>query len=130
MRLRDAFVTAVCRCAPPANRPTPDEMARCAPFLAREIDLLARLRVVIALGRIAWDALVRRAVAVDRGRVPRPRPAFGHGAETTLVLHPRRAPLPVLGSYHPSRQNTQTGRLTRAMFDRVIRRAAELAERG
>jgi uracil-DNA glycosylase len=83
--------------------------------------------VTVALGKIAWDAAFRRALRVAPDRVPRPRPAFGHGAETELVLRAGRAPLWLVGSYHPSQQNTQTGRLTRPMLDGVLRRAATLA---
>jgi uracil-DNA glycosylase family 4 len=127
LRLVGAYVSAVCRCAPPANKPTPDEMRRCAPFLDREFELLRSLRVTVALGKIAWDAAFRRAGRVDPRGVPRPRPAFGHGAETRLPLRAGRPPIALIGSYHPSQQNTQTGRLTRPMLNRVIGRAANLA---
>jgi uracil-DNA glycosylase family 4 len=126
-RLDDVYISAVCRCAPPGNRPTRDEMANCAPFLDRELDLLRRLRVTVALGKIAWDAAFRRAARVAPDAVPRPRPAFGHGAEAKLVLRAGRPPLRLLGSYHPSQQNTQTGRLTRSMLDAVLRRAIRIA---
>jgi uracil-DNA glycosylase family 4 len=123
LRLRGAFVTAACRCAPPQNRPLPRELSRCAPFLDREVAGLPRLRVVLALGAVAFHAalshLDRRGVAV-----PRPRPRFGHGAELALP----GAPL-LLASYHVSRQNTQTGRLTLGMFDAVLRRAVRAMER-
>ena len=122
LSLRGAFVTAACRCAPPQNRPAPAELARCAPFLDRELGALPRVRVVLCLGAIAWAAalysLKRRGLPL-----PRPRPPFRHGAEVELP----EAPL-LLASYHVSRQNTQTGRLTAAMFDRVLARA--LARRG
>jgi len=127
LELSDVFVTATGRCAPPANKPTTEEMARCAPFLDREFDALSRMRLVLALGRIAWDAAIRRVARVAPGEVPRPRPAFGHGAETRLPLGPGARPVYLLGSYHPSQQNTQTGRLTRPMFDRVLRRAVMLS---
>lgn len=126
-RLDDVFISAVCRCAPPANKPTREEQARCAPFLDRELELLDRMRVVVALGKIAWDAAIRRALSIAPESVGRPRPAFGHLAETTLTLREGAPPIPLLGSYHPSQQNTQTGRLTRPMFDRAIRRARKLA---
>jgi uracil-DNA glycosylase family 4 len=119
--LRDAFLSNACRCAPPGNRPLPGELLRCAPFLDRELAALARARVVVALGAVAWAAtlghLRRRGVAV-----PRPAPAFGHGAEVRLAGAPA-----LVGSYHPSRQNTNTGRLTAPMFDRVISRAVAIA---
>ncbi len=117
--LRRAWVTLSARCAPPANAPRPDELARCAPWLARELELL-RPRVVLALGAIAWGAVlgVLRAQGVV---VPRPAPRFAHGAEVSLDGAPT-----LLGAYHVSQQNTQTGRLTPAMFDQVLRRAVEL----
>jgi uracil-DNA glycosylase family 4 len=124
LALVETFVSAACRCAPPGNRPDPGELARCSLFLERELELLGEsLRAVLALGRIAWDALIRRALATSPGDVPRPRPAFAHLAETRLPLVPGRPPLHVVGSYHPSQQNTQTGRLTRAMLDAAVARA-------
>lgn len=122
-RVRGVFITAACRCAPPENRPAPGELESCSSYLHRELELLRSLRVVVALGGIAWNAVFRHASRVDPDRVPRPRPAFGHGALTRLGLRPGRPALPVLGCYHPSQQNTQTGRLTRPMFDSVIREA-------
>jgi uracil-DNA glycosylase family 4 len=121
LTLRDAFITASARCAPPDNKPTPAELAACAPFLAREIELLDRVRVVVALGQIAWTAMLRHAVGV-----PSPRPKFGHGAEARIGLGPDGRPVALLGCYHPSRQNTNTGRLTRPMLDAVLLRAGEL----
>jgi uracil-DNA glycosylase len=122
LTLEGAFITAACRCAPPENRPAPDELARCAGFLDRELEILEDARVLLALGAIAWDAalgwLERRAGPV------RPRPRFGHGAELALP----GAPV-LLGSYHVSRQNTNTGRLTAAMFDAVVARAMAIAPR-
>jgi uracil-DNA glycosylase family 4 len=127
LTLSGAYVTAACRCAPPANRPTGAELTRCAPYLDREIDLLRGLRVVVALGRIAWDAVWGRAVRVHGGVPPGHRPQFGHGAEAQLPLR-KGGRLWLIGSYHPSQQNTQTGRLTRPMLDAVLRRAVRLAE--
>ncbi len=127
LSLRGAFVTAACRCAPPGNRPLPAELDSCAPFLEREIELLEEVRVVLALGKIAWDTVIRQARAAGAGAVPRPRPAFAHGAETRVALRLPRRPVILLGSYHPSRQNTQTGRLTREMFGSIILRAAREA---
>lgn len=119
LELRGVYITAVCRCAPPDNRPEPSEMERCAPFLDREIELLRELRVVVALGKVAWDAMIRRAGRVSPS-VPRPRPVFRHGGETWLPIRAGAPPLPLLGCYHPSQQNTSTGRLTRPMLDAVI----------
>lgn len=121
LRLTDVFVTAAVRCAPPANKPTPTERDACAPWLRAELDLLERVRVVVALGSFAWSQTLR--ILETRGHpVPTPRPRFGHGAETVLG-----SDLTLLGSYHPSQQNTFTGRLTEEMFDSVWRRARELA---
>jgi uracil-DNA glycosylase family 4 len=123
LAVRDVFVTLAARCAPPGNKPTPDELARCRPFLAGELAALPRLRVVVALGQIAWDAILRAAPSL-RWAAPAPRPRFGHGAEVTLD-GPR--PLHLLGCYHVSQQNTFTGRLTPAMVETVLNRAKELA---
>jgi len=128
LRLEGAYISNVCRCAPPSNKPIRDELQNCRPFLDREFDALRRLRVVVALGKIAWDEALRRARSLSPVSFPKPAPAFGHGAETVLALRRRRPPLALLGSYHPSRQNTQTGRLTRSMFDAVVRRAVRLAD--
>lgn len=119
--LHGAFITAAARCAPPDNRPAPEELARCAPFLDAELSLLPQARVFLALGAIGWAAVLGHHARLGRA-LPRPRPRFGHGAEWTIPG------LPVLlGSYHPSQQNTSTGRLTPAMLDAVLRRAVELA---
>ena len=127
--LRGAYLTASCRCAPPANRPTPEELARCAAWLDREFDLLGDLRVVLALGGIAWDAALRHAARDGReGRARGPRPRFAHLAETQLGLNARGGPW-LVGSYHPSQQNTFTGRLTREMLAAAVERAKALAGR-
>ena len=120
LALRDAYVTAVVRCAPPANRPAPDERDRCLPYLARELELLARARVLLCLGAFAWDGALRAVAALGHAP-PRPKPRFGHLAES------RAGPYALLGSYHPSQQNTFTGRLTREMLDAAFARACELA---
>ena len=118
--LHDLYLTAAVRCAPPENRPTPGEIANCRSYLLTELRLLRRVRVVVALGRLAHDAFLR--VAVQAGiNVPRPRPAFAHGAAAHLTWE-RRA-LTLLDTYHPSRQNTQTGRLTQEMLEVIFRRA-------
>jgi uracil-DNA glycosylase family 4 len=120
LRLHDAFVTAVVRCAPPDNRPTPEEIATCRQHLVAELALLERVRVVVALGRIAHAGFL--AAARLRGiALPRPAPEFGHGAERALGPG-----VVLLCSYHPSQQNTFTGRLTRAMLDGVFSRARAL----
>lgn len=123
LALRGVWITLAARCVPPDNRPAPEEVRRCGvAWLDREVALL-RPRVVLALGAIAWHAYLDHA-GRRTGHRPRPRPAFAHGAEAALG-----AGLPVLlGSYHVSQQNTQTGRLTPAMFDTVLRRAATIAE--
>jgi uracil-DNA glycosylase family 4 len=125
LRLADAFVAAVARCAPPANRPTRDEVATCRRYLLRELELLDRLHVVMVLGKVAHDGFL----AAERARgqvVPRPAPRFAHGAEHRLP-----SGLVLLCSYHPSQQNTFTGKLTRPMLDAVFGRArALLAARG
>jgi uracil-DNA glycosylase family 4 len=124
LALTGAYVLAPVRCAPPDNRPTPEELDRCRPFFARELALLPNVRVLLALGGLAWASALR--VLGEAGAViPRPAPAFGHGAETRLDV-PGRGRVTLLGSYHVSRQNTNTGRLTPAMFDAVLARTLPL----
>jgi uracil-DNA glycosylase len=118
--LRDCFVTAAVRCAPPGNRPLPAERDNCLPYLVRELQLLGRVRVIACLGGFAWDVALR-ALAALGAQIPRPRPQFGHGASVTLGRWM------LLGCYHPSQQNTFTGRLTEEMIDAVFARARELA---
>jgi len=118
LQLRDAYVSVVVRCAPPGNKPTPDERDACLPFLVRELELLPRVRAIVALGAFAWDGVVRAAKQL--GHAVQPRPAFGHGAEARL------GPYALIGSYHVSQQNTFTGRLTVPMLDAVFARAGEL----
>jgi uracil-DNA glycosylase family 4 len=120
LRLSGAYVTAVVRCAPPANRPLPAERDNCLPYLARELALLKRCRTIVALGAFAWDGTLR-AVRQLGGEVPRPKPRFGHGAEA------RAGRWALLGCYHPSQQNTFTGRLTEPMLDAILARASELS---
>ncbi len=122
LRLTGAYVAAVVRCAPPANKPAPAERDNCLPYLVRELDLLADVRVLLALGRFAWDGalLALRAAGIE---VPRPRPAFGHGAEAAVGR------FTLLGCFHPSQQNTFTGRLTEEMMDAVLARARALGRR-
>ncbi len=123
LALRDAYILSAVRCAPPDNKPTPGEIARCRPHMVAEIGALPRLRVVVALGKIGHDAYL--AYAADAlGVRPRPRPAFGHGSEARLGDG-----LPILlGCYHPSRQNTNTGKLTPPMMRAVFQRARQILE--
>jgi uracil-DNA glycosylase len=121
LRLHGAYVTAVNRCPPPANRPTPAERDNCLPFLERELELLEGSRVLVALGSFAWDGALR-ALRTLGHPTPKPKPRFGHGAEAALGRWT------LLGCYHPSQQNTFTGRLTEPMFDQVFERARALAE--
>jgi uracil-DNA glycosylase family 4 len=116
LRLRDAFIAAAVRCAPPDNKPTPEEIATCQPHLEAEIAALPRVRVVAALGRIAFDAYLR--LLKQQGVAVTPRPPFGHN-----VAHQLANGITVIGCYHPSRQNTNTGTLTAAMMDEVFERA-------
>ena len=127
LTLRGVYIAAAARCAPPDNLPSRDELDRCAPFLTRELALLGKLGCAVALGAIAWEALLRRALQVDPQAVPRPRPRFGHAAVCRLPLRPGASPLPVVGVYHPSQQNTQTGKLTPAMLDAGLKKARALA---
>ena len=125
MKLTDLWIAAVVRCAPPGNKPTPEEQHNCAPWLDEEMRLLCRLRVVVCLGRIAFDGLLAHAQrTLKTGRMP-PRSAypFKHGAEFTLP-----SGLRVIASYHPSLQNTNTGNLTLPMFLGIFNRARQLAE--
>ena len=123
LELSGAYITAAVRCAPPANKPTPLERDTCSVYLVQELEALQSVAVVVALGSFAWDAVLR--VAPTRGwSVPSPRPRFGHGAEA-LLGH-----VVLLGCYHPSQQNTFTGKLTEAMLDGVFARARELSSRG
>jgi uracil-DNA glycosylase family 4 len=121
LTLSSVFITCPVRCVPPDNWPNPDEIRNCAPFLTRELAALPRARVLLALGNVGWRACLTHLEG-QGVIVPRPRPVFGHGAELS------HGKLVLLGSYHVSQQNTQTGRLTPVMFDAVLRRAAVLAE--
>jgi uracil-DNA glycosylase family 4 len=119
LKLTDAYIAAAVRCAPPDNKPLPEEIAACHPHLVAEVAALERMRVIVALGKIGFDAAWR--LLADRGIVLRPRPAFAHG----VVIHPSGPT--VLGSFHPSRQNTTTGKLTPTMLESVFRTAATLS---
>jgi uracil-DNA glycosylase family 4 len=120
LRLIGTRVAAAVRCAPPANKPTPAEQATCRPYLVRELELLPELRVIVALGAIGWDAALR-ALAARGHELARPKPRFAHAAEADI------GPYVLLGSYHPSQQNTFTGVLTQPMLQAVLARARELA---
>jgi uracil-DNA glycosylase len=123
LELVDCYVTAAGRCAPPDNRPTPGELASCRPYLEAEIELLDRVRVVVTLGRIALDAWLRASGRWE-STPARERPPFVHAGESRLGR------LTLITSFHPSRQNTNTGKLTPDMWDAVFRRARELLDRG
>jgi uracil-DNA glycosylase family 4 len=118
LSLTDCYVTACVRCCPPANRPTPAERSTCLPYLARELQLLRRVSCIVCLGSFAWDGVLR--VLAEHHTIPKPRPRFGHGR--TAVI----GPYTLLGCYHPSQQNTFTGRLTVPMIDDVFGRACRL----
>jgi uracil-DNA glycosylase len=119
LRLTDCYITACVRCAPPANRPTPKERDNCQHFLEEELGYLERVRVIVCLGAFAWDGVLRTLRSL--GHVAARKPRFGHGAKAEV------GPYLLLGSYHPSQQNTFTGKLTRAMLDRVFREARAAA---
>ena len=119
LTLKDAYILSVVRCAPPDNKPLPDEIARCRPHLTAELAALPRLRVVVALGKIGFDGYLAHLAALAPQARLRPRPAFAHGCEVALPVGPEV----LLGAYHPSRQNTNTGKLTPAMLESVFRRA-------
>ena len=120
LALSDAYVTAVNRCAPPGNKPTPEERDRCLPYLSRELASLEGLRAIVALGAYAWDGALR-AIGETGATIPSPKPRFGHAAEAAV------GPYLLVGCFHPSQQNTFTGKLTPAMLDAVFARAAALA---
>jgi len=124
LALADCYIAAAVRCAPPGNKPTPEEFDACRPYLTEELRLLTRLRVVVALGKIAFDQYLKTCRALG-DEVPSPLPRFGHGVSYELPWG-----VTLIGSYHPSQQNTFTGTLTRPMFHSVFRRArARLAAR-
>lgn len=118
--LKDAYITAALRCAPPANKPLPEELLNCRPYLVEELRLLTRVRIVVALGKIAFDTFLRTWSGAGH-QIPSPRPRFGHGATYELPDGPM-----LMGCYHPSQQNTQTGRLTREMFESIFSKAREV----
>jgi len=123
LTLVDAYIAAVVRCAPPDNKPTPEEIARCLDHLEAEVAQLARLQLVVALGKIGFDAWLQ--LQRRRGVTLSPRPQFAHGVVVRMKMENGRAPI-VIGCYHPSRQNTNTGKLTPAMMAGVFRKARKL----
>jgi uracil-DNA glycosylase family 4 len=120
LRLTGALLTAACRCAPPDNRPTPEEFGRCRGYLERELDLVAGSRVVVAFGALAFEQCV--LALRGAGAMPSPRPRFAHAARCSIGPHT------LYGSYHPSQQNTFTGRLSQRMLRDVLRKAAREAK--
>lgn len=122
LELHDCLITAAARCAPPGNKPLPQELRNCFPYLIEEFEALPHLRVIIAFGSIAFKACT--ALLADRGLTLDPPPKFGHGTQTTAASGNRTIHL--ISSYHPSRQNTNTGKLTKEMFDAIFTRANEL----
>ena len=121
LALSDAFIGAVVRCAPPANKPTTEERDRCLPYLAEELALLPNARVLVALGAFGWDGALRALAGLGHPP-PRPKPRFGHGARTRVGRYE------LIGSFHPSQQNTFTGKLTEPMLDEVLATAIAIAE--
>ena len=122
LQLTDAYITNAVRCAPPQNRPTPAEKATCRPWLAQELQLLTQVKVVVVLGRFAFDAYLQTRPAAGLEN-PSPRPQFGHNRSHTLP-----GGVVLISSYHPSRQNTNTGKLTSEMFDAVFEQARAVVE--
>ena len=118
LTLSDAYVSSVVRCAPPGNKPLPEERDNCIGYLKRDFELLTRIRVVVCLGKFSWDGVLR--LLRDTGCAMEKKAEFGHGAEATM------APYRIIGSYHPSQQNTFTGKLTEPMINHVFSRAREL----
>jgi len=123
LQLQDAYIAAAVRCAPPDNKPLPEEVDRCLLHLSNELAQLHRIRVVVTLGKIAWDAWLK-LLTLKQETIPRPRPVFGHGAMW------RHNGITVIGAYHPSRQNTNTGVLTPRMYDDVFKKVKRALSRG
>jgi len=122
LKLQDAFITAACRCAPPGNKPLPEELTNCRPFLLRELKLLTKLRVILGLGKIGFDTAFDALRSLGRTDL-KPRPKFAHGAEVQVGEN-----LTLLGTFHPSQQNTFTGKLTEPMFDSIFARIRILVD--
>ena len=122
LRLRDAFIAAAVRCAPPENTPTPEEIGNCLPHLDAEVSALPQIKVIVGLGKVGFDAYLQ--LLKGRGASPRPRPAFGHAS-----VHALPNGQALIGCYHPSRQNTNTGKLTAPMMDEVFRKVRRYLSR-
>jgi uracil-DNA glycosylase family 4 len=120
LKLQDAFITAACRCAPPGNKPLPEELSNCRPFLLREIELLKSLRVILGLGKIGFDTAFDALRSLGKTDL-KSRPKFAHGADVQVSEN-----LTLLGAFHPSQQNTFTGKLTEPMLDAIFVRARDL----
>jgi len=120
LRLTDCYITACVRCAPPGNHPTPQERDNCLPYLVKELEMLRQVRVIVCLGSFAWNGALRALAAC--GLAVKRKPRFSHGAEAVV------GPYTLMGCFHPSQQNTFTGRLTRSMLDGVFRRAKRIAQ--
>lgn len=128
-RLKDAFITAALRCAPPQNKPTPVQLARCAIHMRAELALLRQVRVAVGLGKIGFDTMLARLR--ERGyALPRPRPRFAHAAEFDVSAGGTNTTITAMACFHPSRQNTNTGKLSEAMLDGVFARARDIITRG
>jgi uracil-DNA glycosylase family 4 len=122
----DAFITAALRCAPPANKPTSEQLHNCSIHMRAELALLRRLRVVVGLGKIGFDAAFERLTEAGYSNAASGRPKFAHGAEFSLLPPHGRGPLTLIASFHPSRQNTNTGKLTESMLDAIFARSRQI----
>lgn len=126
LQLHDAMISAVLHCAPPDNKPLPEEIANCQPYLLDEFEHQPQIRVVVALGKIAFDAALKILQTSLQISLPKPKPAFGHGAEYTFPIPNSTRIITLIGSYHPSQQNTFTGKLTEPMLDAIFTRTWEI----
>jgi uracil-DNA glycosylase family 4 len=122
LQLTNCYISACVRCAPPGNHPTPRERENCLPFLVQELQFLRHIRIIVCLGAFAWDGAIRALAAT--GITPERKPRFGHGVECVI------GPFVLIGCYHPSQQNTFTGRLTQRMLDAILKRARKLGQAG
>ena len=122
MKLKGCYITAIARCAPPANKPLPQEIENCKPYLLTEISILERVKVIVSLGKVSFDRTIASLIELGIAEFAR-RPKFGHGVKVQV-----NESVTIVASYHPSQQNTFTGKLTRPMFDAIFREARKLAE--